>query len=159
MSEETEGRCKMVAKESESEQVSEAAKEPEEKRDNTPIKALSPDAIMQSDDVEIVELYVEQWGGTVYVRSLSCAERDRVEKWIREHKDVSGFNVFMAILTTCNESGDALFSDNDASWLEKKSSKVLDKIAKIAVTLSGLGKEEEASADFTNDQSDDSGSS
>lgn len=155
MSEEEKGKCRMVAKPNESEPVTEEVETEEE----APVKALSSAAIMQADDCELVRLDVAQWGGAVYVRSLTCAERDELERWSKNKKgDTTGFNVFLARITTCDERGNALFSKEDEAWLARKNSRVLERICRIALNLSGIGGEEEELSDFQNGQSGDSGS-
>jgi hypothetical protein len=154
MSEEGNGKCEMVAKPSESEPVTE-----EGTHEEAPVKALSSVAIMKADDSELVRLDVAQWGGAVYVRSLTCAERDELERFTKSKKgDTAGFNVFLARMTTCDECGNALFSKDDEAWLAKKNARVLERICRIAISLSGIGEEEDELSDFQRGQKSDSGS-
>ena len=47
---------------------------------------LTREAILAKDDVQIEELHVPQWGGTVRVRGMSGTQRDAFEKAISREK-------------------------------------------------------------------------
>jgi hypothetical protein len=127
-------------------------------------KILTRDAILQAQDLprELVE--VPQWGGSVYVRALTGAERDTFETSIVEQRgkstkmNLKNIRAKLVALTVVDEEGNRIFSDSDASALGKKSAAALDKVFEVAQRLSGLRPEdvEELSKNFGSDQSEDS---
>lgn len=127
-------------------------------------KILTRDAILQAQDLprELVE--VPQWGGSVYVRALTGAERDAFETSIVEQRgkstkmNLKNIRAKLVALTVVDEEGNRIFSDSDASALGKKSAAALDKAFEVAQRLSGLRPEdvEELSKNFGSDQSEDS---
>ena len=160
MSEETEGRCKMVAKENESEQVSEVRVEDDASEQG--IKSLSAEAIMRSSDNEMQELHIAQWGGSIYVRGVTCAERDELDKLLNgKAPDVSKARLRIVTRCCCDADGNQLFSVEDEAWLAKKSNRIIEAINELAMRLSGIGanEEESSAADFPRGQSGAYGSS
>lgn len=127
-------------------------------------KILTRDAILQAQDLprELVE--VPQWGGSVYVRALTGAERDTFETSIVEQRgkstkmNLKNIRAKLVALSVVDEEGNRIFSDADASALGKKSAAALDKVFEVAQRLSGLRPEdvEELSKNFGSDQSEDS---
>ncbi len=127
-------------------------------------KILTRDAILQAQDLprELVE--VPPWGGSVYVRALTGAERDAFETSIVEQRgkstkmNLKNIRAKLVALTVVDEEGNRIFSDSDASALGKKSAAALDKVFEVAQRLSGLRPEdvEELSKNFGSDQSEDS---
>jgi hypothetical protein len=127
-------------------------------------KILTRDAILQAQDLprELVE--VPPWGGSVYVRALTGAERDAFETSIVEQRgkstkmNLKNIRAKLVALTVVDEEGNRIFSDSDASALGKKSAAALDRVFEVAQRLSGLRPEdvEELSKNFGSDQSEDS---
>ena len=93
--------------------------------------------------VERVEM--PAWGGEVYVREWTGAERDALEAQMLDPttESVHLFNVLnrraaIAALSICNESGARLFTDADVPLLGSLSAEALDVIVKAALTLNGM---------------------
>jgi len=115
---------------------------------------ITRDAIFAAKDLPLEPVEVPEWGGTVYVRTMSGVERDNFDtKVMRRSRngadfDIKGLRVQVVILTACNEEGELLFSDKDNEELSKKNSLVLDRICNAARRVNGiLGGDEEALED------------
>lgn len=128
------------------------------------VKILTRDAILQAEDLprELVE--VPEWGGCVYVRALTGAERDAFEASVVEQRGKStkmnlrNIRAKLVALTIVDEEGTRLFSDADVKLLGQKSAAALDKLFEVAQRLSGLKDEdvEELAKNSEDDLSEDS---
>jgi len=94
---------------------------------------------------------VPEWGGSVFVRGMTGAERSRFEQSITkiQGKNVSvnldNVPVRITIMCTVDEQGQRLFGDDDMAELNAKSASALNRIMEVAMRLSGLsGAEIEA---------------
>ncbi len=107
---------------------------------------LSRDSIVAVDDRKLVKVRVPEWGGDVYVQSLTGAEHDDWEmKWANWRKnrnqsdgDFRYFNAYLATFVVCDESGKLLFTPNDTETLAAKSARALERISRVASRLSGI---------------------
>lgn len=98
---------------------------------------LNRDLILNANDLPREEVQVPEWGGSVFVRTMTGSERDRFEHAWRENpgRDVRGR---IAALTICDEAGKPMFTEADATRLGVKSSAALDRILAVSMRLSGL---------------------
>ena len=109
---------------------------------------LSRDDILGSDDLarELVE--TPEWGGEVYVRCLTGAERDRFEADMLQDEETDSRKRFynlrarLVVLAVCDDHNLPLFMLNDVEALGRKSAKVLDRLFSVAQRLSGMTKED-----------------
>jgi len=106
---------------------------------------LTRESILQSDDLprELVE--VPEWGGDVYVRTLTGTERDAFEQSMVHKKNktnLANVRARFAVLTVCDDSGQRLFTDEDAKELGTKSAAALDRVFEVAQRLNGFSKED-----------------
>jgi hypothetical protein len=106
------------------------------------MKSFSKEDILRAPDLKVEP--VEVWGGVVYVRGMTGAERDSFEASIvsiRGNKqDVSLENIRakLCVRCVCDETGNRLFADNEADLLSGKSAVELQKLFAVAQRLSGL---------------------
>lgn len=113
---------------------------------------LTREAILGADDVKIVPVDVEEWGGRVYVRVMDGAS---LGKWRAENvifkgegksrkgePNVKDAPVRLAALTICDGKGVLLFSEEDLIALGKKSGRALERIVEAATKLNGLGEDD-----------------
>ena len=124
---------------------------------------LTRDAILQAEDLprELVE--VPEWGGAVYVRSLTGTERDAFEFSIVEQRgrsakmNLRNIRAKLVALSIVDGEGNRLFTDTDVKALGQKSAAVLDRLFAVAQRLSGLRDEdvEELAKNLESDQDDD----
>ncbi len=124
-------------------------------------KFLTRDAILNAGDLEIEEVYISQWKGSVRVRSISSAERDDLEASMVDEKGnqlKKNFRARLISLAVCDEHGKRLFSEADAEALGKKSGAAMSNIFAVALRLAGMGRDE-ADAIKKNSKSDTPGDS
>jgi len=128
-------------------------------------KFLNKQDIVQVKDVKVEAVHVPEWGGTVYVRSISAAERGLIEEAAAKFKESKGkdsfartFTVKFASLALCDKDGERLFDDKDLSLLQQKNAAAISRIAEAAQRLSGFSKEdmEELEKNSKETQEDDS---
>ena len=108
---------------------------------------LTREMILQADDLRRELVSIPEWGGEVYVRSLTGAERDQFEAGMMKIV-VGGTPVVklelararLASLTMCDESGQRLFTEADVVALSGKCAAPLERVFEAAGQLSGLSK-------------------
>lgn len=138
------------------------------------IVILSKEAILSADDLEKELVEVPEWGGAVYVRALTGAERDAFEQSMVEMRTVrqgrrqetvremrlQNIRARLCALTICDEEGNRLFTDADVQALGRKSASALNRVFQVAQRLSGLTDEdvEELAGNSDEIHSDDSSS-
>jgi hypothetical protein len=109
---------------------------------------LNRDAILKAEDYKIEEVEMPEWGGTVFVRSLTGAERDQYEASMAtldkkgNVRDIHMENIRarLVALTVCDETGQRLFGDTDVKALGEKNAAALERVFQAAQRLSGLTK-------------------
>lgn len=105
---------------------------------------LTKEQIFQADDLKSELVKTPEWGGEVYVRSLTGTDRDAFEQSLLDldTKEVNLVNARskLCALTIVDEKGKRLFSEADVVKLGKKNGIVLGRIYEVAERLSGLGK-------------------
>ncbi|WP_447979086.1 hypothetical protein [Candidatus Nitrospira bockiana] len=111
----------------------------------TPAPAgLSRESIFKSDDMVIERVEVPEWGGAVYVRSVSAKGRDA---WEGSRYRLQGDKVVpvyentrakLLVMCVCDEQGKLLFTEADVERLGQKNGAVLDRLFDVAMRLSGM---------------------
>ena len=87
---------------------------------------LSKAKILSANDVKVSEpIPVKEWGGDVYVKTITGLERDAFEESYSEQK-MKSFRVKFLVLTLCDETGERLFGDDDVALLGTKSSNIIN---------------------------------
>ena len=102
---------------------------------------LNREAILKADDLPREELDVPEWGGTVFVRTLTGTERDAFEaSMIKGERQVDLTNTRAKLCVRCitDAEGKRLFNDSDIAQLGQKSSRALDRVFEVAQRLNGL---------------------
>lgn len=78
-------------------------------------------------------------GGTVFVRVMSAAERDRFEAEHAARRDKNtDFRARLVAAAACDESGAALFTAEDVPALGELPSDDVEPVVKAALRLNGL---------------------
>jgi len=129
--------------------------------------ALSKEEIFNIKDIEIREVYVPEWNGTVYIRTMSGVDRDRFDESLQSATrkdgtvDIRTLRARLLALCICDASGSPLFSLADVEKLNQKSSKALMRLFAVAQDLNGLTEEaiQELLGNSEGDRSAASGSS
>lgn len=107
---------------------------------------LDRDAILKADDLAREEVLVPEWGGAVYVRTMTGAQRDAFEQACLDARrgdrmDIKGMKVRLLIMTLCNGDGSWLFTEDDTEALGAKSAAAIDRLFQVAMRLNGLTEE------------------
>lgn len=102
--------------------------------------ALSRDQILAAPDLPAHSVRVPEWGGDVFVRSMTGAERDAFEAAIFDGDKVNRANIRARLVSLCavDDKGDRLFSEADIEALGKKSAAALERVYAAASRLNAL---------------------
>ena len=110
-------------------------------------KILNRTEILNMNDIVVEEVHVPEWGedAIVYVKGMTGRERDQFEASLVEmrggrttHIKLENVRAKLVALTTCDESGERLFTSKDAEELGKKSASALQRLFEVSQRLSGL---------------------
>jgi len=111
-------------------------------------KVLSKSEILECQDLVTEQIEIPQWGGSVYVRSMTAKERDDFEGSCLtgkgKHREVNMANMRakLVALSTVDASGNRIFDESDIAALSKKNAGALDLIFATAQRLSGIGDQD-----------------
>lgn len=106
---------------------------------------LDKNAILSANDVVKELVHVPEWGGDIYVKGMTGAERDGFEASIIQMRgrdanvNFKNIRAKLAVLTICDADGKRLFTDKDLDALANKSAVALQRIFPVAQRLSGIG--------------------
>lgn len=118
-------------------------------------KPLTAEEILGLEDRKVERVACPEWGGHVFVRSLSGEEldaweveqyeRSRIEKEEGQDSQAMLRNLRARLVSRCasDESGQALFTPEQAHALGKKNGKALKRIFDAARKLNGMTPEDE----------------
>lgn len=102
------------------------------------------DRILSADDRKKEAVFVPQWGLSVFVRTLTGAERDDWEASIVQQRgkattyDLRNIRARLVCKCIVDESGKRVFSDHEAEALGEKSAAALDLLFTVAQRLNAL---------------------
>lgn len=102
---------------------------------------LSKTDIFAAQDIKKELCHVEPWGGDVFLKGMSGAERDAFESSImgRDGKmSTENIRAKLLVKTIVDEKGERIFTDGDIQELGKKSAKALDLLFERAQKLNRL---------------------
>lgn len=103
---------------------------------------LTKDAILNADDIKRELVAVPEWGGEVYVQTLTGRQRDLFEQRLVDQKagevTLDNIRATLAVWSVVDEDGGRVFDDSDIPALGDKSAAALDRIFDVAQRLSGL---------------------
>jgi len=107
-------------------------------------KILTKDEILKADDSKSEFVEVPEWGGAVYVSTMTAKERDIFEADVYRGGKVEMANLRakLVALTVVDKEGRKLFQYKDAELLGKKSARALDRLFAVAQRINGLTKED-----------------
>jgi len=111
------------------------------------VKFLDKKAILQSQDIQIREVFIPEWGGIVRIKTLNAIERGKIGRILYENKDnpifSENFRSIFVSFALCDERGNRIFSDSnsDIEALNKKSSAAIFKIYEIIKNMTNVGQE------------------
>lgn len=102
---------------------------------------LTREAILAASDLKRELVEVPEWGGDVYISTMTGADRNAWEQsLVQGGGRVNLSNATARLVAACvtDENGQRLFSDADAEALGKKSAAALERCSKVAQRLNGL---------------------
>ena len=108
-------------------------------------KLLSASDILGADDLAHERVDVPEWGGHVFVKTLTAGERDAFEASMFKGRgkdrveNLENLRARLCALTLCDEAGVRLFDAADVARLTAKSAKALDRVFDRAQRLNGMG--------------------
>ncbi len=106
-------------------------------------------AIITADDLKREQVEVPEWGVTVYVRTMTGAEKDLYEeetyKFNGDDVEINRRNLRarLVVKTLCDENGKRLFNDGEQDLIASKSGAAIDRIFEVASKLNALTKADE----------------
>jgi hypothetical protein len=106
---------------------------------------LTRNEILKANDLDRELVPVPEWGGDVYVRAMSGAERDKFESSLTINRgknstmNLANIRAKLAAMSICDESGKRLFDEADIQALGQKSAAALQRVFVVAQRLSGIG--------------------
>lgn len=106
---------------------------------------LTAEEILDKDDATYEEVFVEEWGGHVRVRTFSADEAIKFSKMAESSNSKLNVGMMTFIVATCtvNEENGPLFSKEQAAQLSKKNFRVFSMIQKVGLRLNGFGDDGE----------------
>ena len=125
--------------------------------------ALTAEEILGVQDLTIRPVDIPEWGGIVYIRTMTGRERDAFERVISKAGsavDVKDFRGMFAALVVCDQDGARLFGDEHIEALTSKNGRALDRIFDEGAKLNGIRESdiEELLKNSQSNQNADSGS-
>lgn len=103
------------------------------------------EAILSGEDsyLQLREVPVPEWGVSVWIRGMNSFERDAFEASLPDGPErLKNFRAKLAVMSCFDQDGSRLFQPEDTEQLGKKSGSALDRIAGLALRLSGISREE-----------------
>lgn len=101
---------------------------------------LNKAKILAATDTKISDpVAVPEWGGEVFVKTLTGTERDQFEESYSQNK-MKAFRAKFLVLTLCDKSGERLFADGDVDALSQKSSLVINRLFESAWDFNALSQ-------------------
>jgi len=118
---------------------------------------LNKEQIKTVADIKTQDVEVPEWCGTVRLKSLTGAERDRFEAGVVQGQgrnatvNLQNLRAKLVAQSAVGEDGKPLFTEEDIKWLGEKSAKALNRLFNAAQELSGLsdGDVKELAGNFT----------
>lgn len=105
-------------------------------------KGLDREAILAADDLKIESVDVPEWGGRVFVRTMTGHDRDEFDAEcakLRETDDhLKDFSARLVARCACDEKGARLFTVADVKALTGKSGLALDRVFETANDLNRI---------------------
>lgn len=104
--------------------------------------SLSIDQILQAEDLQITEVKCPEWGGSVFVRTISANQRDAFELKFAG-ADKVGLRAGLVATALCDEQGAFLNpSEAQVKALGQKASGPLDRIFAAVMRINAMRQED-----------------
>ena len=107
--------------------------------------SLSKQDILDAQDRGLVKVSVPEWGGHVYVQSMTALERDAFEESLageNKRRNLGNLRARLVVKCACDDKGNRIFTADDAAGLGAKCAAPVDRIFEAARRLSGMTDED-----------------
>lgn len=105
-------------------------------------RILGRDDILSVDDVDIIEVEIPEWGGSVNIREMTGADRDAIESLLFDEsgnqRQVKNFRGIVVSMSVVDSDGNRIFGEDDIETLEQKSAAALNRIFLAALELNAM---------------------
>ena len=111
-------------------------------KDETEEKVLSADDIRAAADRKMQSVHVPEWGGKVFLRTISAAERDRfeIENFRQDRPNFENLRARFLAITLVDGDGKPLFTSKQVGKLGEKSAAVIDRLFTEAVKMNAMSR-------------------
>ena len=102
--------------------------------------ALSKDAILSAGDLTPTPMDVPEWGGVIYIRSLTGGEWDACEMErasVRKRPSEGHYAAHVCVRGIVDENGKPLFAVTDFEKLQQRNLNTIQRVALAILELSG----------------------
>lgn len=110
---------------------------------------LTRDQILNANDLDRELVHVPEWGGKLYVRAMTGAERDKFEASVistnkrgQTESNFANLRARLVALCAVDEDGEALFRPTDIAALGRKSARALQRVYDAAQRLNGMSSDD-----------------
>lgn len=108
-------------------------------------RVLTRDEIAGARDLGLERVHVPEWGGDVFVRGMTGAERDVFLSGVIDGQGrvvLANLTAKLITATLVDESGERLFTEAEVELLAGKSAAALHRLFTVASRLSGISRED-----------------
>lgn len=102
---------------------------------------LNREAILSANDSKMETIPVPEWGGEVFIKTISAGERDRWELAV-QGKKIEDIRSSLLVQCVCDDNGGLLFSPSDIGELSRKASAPIQRLFNAAVKLNRVSGED-----------------
>jgi hypothetical protein len=104
--------------------------------------------ILNSDDIPSEPLHVKEWGVDVVIKGMTGTERASFMEQYREEggEKINWQGLYPFLIIHCAydpDTDERIFTPEDAVVVNTKSGAALERVARTAMRLSGMGEDEE----------------
>lgn len=109
---------------------------------------LTKAAILAAEDLKHEDVPVQEWGGTVRVRTMTGTQREAfgASLMVDGKSDMGTFRVKLVVACVVGEDGEQLFTPEDVEALSLKSGAALERVFSAASKLNGMAADSVESA-------------
>lgn len=95
---------------------------------DTPL--LTRETMLSAKDLKLKKIRVDEWGGDIYLRTITARERDLFEASLLNGNKLNARNIRarLLVLCVCDDKGKRIFTNADADALGEHSAAVIDPI-------------------------------
>ncbi|MDB6035858.1 MAG: hypothetical protein JWM16_6196 [Verrucomicrobiales bacterium] len=96
------------------------------------------DLILKARETKRQEVYVPEWGQTVYVHEMSGRDRDKYEINVADSRSRGLIRARLVVLSVRDAEGNRIFADADADAVADMPAAGLSRVFNLAASLSGI---------------------